>query len=123
VNQVRFLIDECMKRAVAASLHRAEPAIEVYRVGQPGLPTLGASDSELLAFCEDQELVLVSQDRKSMPEHIARHQMSGRNTFGVLLVSPDCTFREMIDDLVLVWTATERAEWVNVLQYLPIGRS
>jgi hypothetical protein len=121
VNQVRFLIDEYMKRAVAASLHRAEPAIEVFRVGQPGLPALGASDPELLAFCEEHQMVLVSQDRKSMPEHIQRHQLAGRNTFGVLLASPDCTFREMIDDLVLVWTATERAEW-NVLQYLPIGR-
>lgn len=112
-----------MKRAVAASLHRAEPAIEVYRVGQSGMPPLGASDSELLAFCEERQMALVSHDRKSMPEHIANHQAAGGRTFGVLLISPDCTFREMIDDLVLAWTATEREEWVNVLEYVPIGRA
>jgi hypothetical protein len=39
---------------------------------------------------------------------------------GVLLVTRHCSLRQLLDDLILIWTATEADEWSDTIYYLPI---
>jgi Domain of unknown function (DUF5615) len=121
MSQVRFLIDESVRLSVVAALHRLEPAIDVHRVGQPGMPAFASSDSDLLAFGESSQRILVSLDRASMPGEIANHLANGRHTWGVLFVTRRCSFRQLLDDLVLIWSASDAEEWRDTIHYLPIS--
>jgi len=91
MSQIRYLIDENLRLSVVAALRRKEPAIDVWRVGESGMPPFGSTDPEILAFSDLQRRILVSLDRASMPVHIAAHQATGAHTSGVLLVTRRCT--------------------------------
>lgn len=121
MSAVLFLLDENMPRALASALHRREPTLDLRRVGQSGMPAIGAKDPELLRFCEQSGRLLVSRDRASMPQHIADHFAAGGHTSGVLLATKRCTLSNLTEDLILIWSTTSAAEWRDVLVYLPLG--
>jgi hypothetical protein len=85
------------------------------------MPRFGASDADLLAFCEKSQRMLVSLDRASMPVHIAIHQPTGGQTWGLLLVTRRCSFRQLLDDLIFIWSASKAEEWCDSIHYLPIS--
>ena len=93
--------------------------IDVHRVGQADMPAFGSVDSELLGFCEQSQRMLVSLDRKSMPDHVAAHLAAQRHTWGVMLVTRCATLRSLIEDLLVIWSASEAEEWRDGLYYLP----
>ena len=120
MSQVRYLIDESLPRSLVTALRRREPAFDAWRVGQPNMPAFGSTDPDLLIYCEGAGRLLVSLDRASMPTHIAAHLAAGRHTAGVLLVTRRCTIRTLLDDLILIWSASEAEEWSDGLIYLPL---
>lgn len=120
MSQVAYLLDENVPRALAAALRRREPAMDVRRVGQSGMPTIGSSDPELLSYCEQAQRILVSRDRATLPMHIADHIAAGGHTTGVLLATHRCTLANMAEDLILIWIATDSSEWTDVAEYLPL---
>jgi hypothetical protein len=120
MSQVRYLIDESVRLSVVAALRRAEPGIDVRRIGQAGMPPFGVPDPEILAFCEQEQRALVSLDRVSMPGHVAAHCAGGSHTWGVLLVTRRCSLRQLLDDLILIWTASAAEDWRDVTYYLPL---
>lgn len=84
------------------------------------MPSFGSLDPEILTFCELQQRMLVSLDRASMPVHIAAHHSAGGHTSGVLLITRHCSLRQVLDDLLLIWTATGAEEWRDAVYYLPL---
>jgi Domain of unknown function (DUF5615) len=68
-----FLLDENLPRSLQTALWRARAGVEVLRVGLPGGPALGSSDAEVLRFAEERSALLITRDRRTMPEHIASH--------------------------------------------------
>jgi len=120
MSHVRYLIDESLPLALVAGLRRREPAIDVWRVGQQGMPAFGADDADILVFCEKAQRMLVSLDRATLPGHAGEHVDAGHHTNGVLLVTRRCTLRMMLEDLLLVWSTTDADEWLDVVAYLPL---
>ncbi len=121
MTQVRYLIDESLRLSTVAALRRIEPTIDVHRVGQSGMPVFGTLDPAILAYCEQSDRLLVTLDRASMPVHISEHLATGGHTAGVLLVTGGCTFRQLLDDLVLIWSCTTGEDWSDVIHYLPFS--
>jgi Domain of unknown function (DUF5615) len=121
MSRVRFLIDESVRLSVVAALRRIEPLIDVIRVGQSEGPSFGTSDAELLCYCEETRRLLVSSDRGTFPDHVADHLAVGRHSWGVLLIVPGCTYRELLDELLVIWSASEAEEWQDTLHYLPLS--
>lgn len=121
MSRVRFLIDESVRLSVVAALRRIEPLIDVARVGQSEVPGFGTSDADLLCFCEETHRLLVSSDRGTLPDHVADHLAAGRHMWGVLLIVTGCTYRELLDELLVIWSASEAEEWQDTLHYLPLS--
>ena len=121
MSQVRLLIHESLRlslrRRVAAC--RADNGRVAGRSDRDA--RVWVAGTELLAFCEREKRLLVSLDRATMPDHVAAHVAAGRSTWGVLFVTRRCSFRQLLDDLVLVWSATEAEEWRNSIHYLPLS--
>ena len=121
MSQVCYLIDESLRLSTVAALRRIEPSLDVHRVGQAEMPPFGTPDPEILAFCDKSNRLLVTLDRASMPAHVADHLAAGGHTAGLLLVTPTCSFRQLLDDLLLIWSCTTAEEWCDAIHYLPLS--
>ena len=79
----------------------------------------GLPDPEVLAVAAAQNRILVTHDIRTMPQHFARFLMQTGFCPGVFLVSQNEPIGEVVDDLVLVWAASDQAEWVNRILRIP----
>jgi hypothetical protein len=81
----------------------------------------GLPDADVLAIAARQERILVTHDLQTMPRHFGRFLMSGGSSPGIFLVSQQVPISEVIDALVLIWAASDRAEWNNRIVNIPRG--
>ena len=63
--------------------------------------------------------ILVSQDRSTMPAHFQRF-VSESESPGAILVRADVPIGVAIDELLLIWAASEPEEWKNRLAWIPL---
>jgi hypothetical protein len=61
----------------------------------------------------------VTHDRKTMPKHFAEF-IASRSCPGVFIVPKKLPIARVVEDLLLIWAATEAEEWTNVLLSLPL---
>jgi hypothetical protein len=122
MSRCRFLVDECLPNSLTEGLRRRISGIDVQQVGEADAPAKGESDPELLGFCERERLLLITADRATMPNFIAQHLGRGGHTWGVFVVGPDSSLSLILDDLSVVYEASDDSEWIDVLEYLPFSR-
>jgi hypothetical protein len=73
----------------------------------------------VLARAAQENRILVTHDRRTMPRHFAnfiRHHTSP----GVFVIGQQVSGRVAIEELLLVWAASESAEWKNLIVELPL---
>jgi hypothetical protein len=102
-----ILCDESTHGNLAKALHRRtrlgeQPAVDVLRVGEPGAPPFGIQDPELLIWCEENDRILVSDDRNTLPVHLHNHLAVGRHSPGILLIKSKTTLPKVIESVVLI---------------------
>ena len=120
MTRCRFLVDECVPTSLARGLRRRRADVSVVEVGQPGAPGKGAPDAEILEYCQQEGRLLITADRATMPGCFRRHLEQGGVSWGVFLIGPDASLGRILDELVLVFEATEAEEWRDQLYYLPL---
>jgi hypothetical protein len=76
-------------------------------------------DPEVLAEAADSGRVLISHDRKTMVAHFVRF-VERRMSPGLILVPQDLDIGSAIEDLLVVWAASESEEWLNRVEFLPL---
>jgi hypothetical protein len=116
---LHFLLDEHVREELADALVRAEPSMAVECVGQGVAPAKGTSDSDLLKAAEANQWALITQDKTTMPGHVAAHLAAGRHTWGVFLLRRGFSMQRHVESLVLLWSASEAEEWRDVLDWVP----
>jgi hypothetical protein len=80
----------------------------------------GLPDPDVLELTAGEDRVLVTHDVRSMPGHFAEHVRAGKGSAGVFLIPDRVPVALAIDDLVLIWSASDAAEWRNRLVWLPL---
>jgi hypothetical protein len=114
---VRFQADADLNHVIVKATLRREPSIDFQTAHAAGL--VGLRDPEVLALAAHAGRVLVTHDRKTMPKHFA--EFIGRITSsGVIVIPQKLPVRAAIEDLLLIWTASEAEEWHNRIQVLPL---
>lgn len=117
---MRYLLDEHIDPACRTQFVRAEPDLEVWIIGDPGAPPRGTLDPDILVWCEDNDFVLVTNNRRSMPRHLHDHLALGRHVPGILVINPAMTMGQLIDELALIAGASESDEYRDLMLYLPL---
>ena len=115
----RFLVDENVPLPLILALLRREPTMDLLRVGQPGAPPRRTPDPDLLLAAEAMGRILLSDDKRTMPRHIADHWAAGHHTCGALLMRQAFPLARFLQDILLIWHATTPDEWVDQLVYIP----
>jgi hypothetical protein len=115
-----FLFDQHTPRWWLPSLLQAEPAIVAANIGMPGAPALGSTDAELLEYCEDHKMALVTCDKRTLFHHIAAHYAAGREFWGMFLITGSVQTADIVFDLRLFWATTTAEEFKGSIQELPL---
>ena len=64
--------------------------------------------------------MLVSHDVGTMPDHFRKLRNDGKHSAGVFLVPQNLEVGKAIEELLLIWLASEASEWENRLEWLPL---
>jgi predicted nuclease of predicted toxin-antitoxin system len=115
--RVKFQADADLDGRILRGLRRAAPEIDIRPAVDAGLP--GLKDPEVLQIAADAERILVSQDRRTMPAHFARFS-TGDQSPGVILLREATPISTAIEELVLIWSASEAKEWKGRLVWIPL---
>jgi hypothetical protein len=121
MNDIRYLLDENIDPLFRAELSRREPELVVWRVGDPGAPPGSTLDPVILQWCEENGFILVTNNRRSMPQHLRDHLSKGQHVPGIFELSPNLSIGDTIEELLLIWSASNADEYRDMLIYLPLG--
>ncbi len=116
----RFLLDEHVNPAIQRQLLRRSSEIVVRRIGGFGAPPKGTSDAELLRWAEANRFVLVSEDRRTLPDCLNDHLSGGNHSYGILWIRPNATIGQLIDELYLIWQTCTEDEFVDHGIFIPL---
>jgi Domain of unknown function (DUF5615) len=112
----RFQADADFNHKIVLALRRREPAIDFVDAQHSGV--IGASDSDVLQVSADSGRILVSHDRKTMPAHFARF-VQARSSPGLIVVQQNLEIGSAVEDLLLIWAATDAEEWRDQIRFPP----
>ena len=114
---VRFQADADLNHIIVKATLRREPGIGFQIAHVANLA--GVGDQEVLALAAQAGRVLITHDRKTMPKNIAEFIVHTSSS-GVVVIPQKLPVRAAVEDLLLIWTASEAEEWINRMQVLPL---
>ena len=115
---VRFLADASLHHAIVTGCVRRQAGIDFLSAHAAKLH--GVSDRDVLEIAAEQGRILVTHDFRTMPKHFAEFVSAGRSSPGVFLVQQRTPLALIIDDLVLIWTASKPEDWANRIVQIPL---
>jgi len=115
---IRFLADADLNEGIVAGCLRRRPEMDFLSANEADLE--GLPDPEVLALAAAQDRILVSHDFHTMPRHFANFLQAGNSSPGVLLVPQRLPVGEAIEELVLIWAASDAGEWQNRILRIPL---
>ncbi len=118
MSTVQFMFDEDVDQRLLRGLKRREPGIDVVTVHDVGLGS--QPDLHILRWAADHARVLVTQDVNTMTRHLFDEIQAGHTTPGVIFIPRNVSVGEAIENLVLVWAATQSEDWSGRYDFLPL---
>jgi predicted nuclease of predicted toxin-antitoxin system len=115
--RIRFQADADFNQIIVAAVLRRLPEAEFGSAVDAGLAGLG--DLEVLALAARDGRLLVTHDKSTMPAHFGEF-IAGATSPGVIVVAQSLPVSRVLEDLTLIWSASEPAEWTNRIVYLPL---
>jgi hypothetical protein len=114
---IRYLADANLRGAIVRGCRRREPSLDFLSANDADLA--GVPDPEVLALAAAQDRILVSHDFQTMPRHFADLVQARGASPGLIIVPQYMRIGRAVDELVLIWGASEADEWTNRIAWLP----
>jgi hypothetical protein len=115
--RVKFLADANFSRRIIKGVQRREPLLDFQSAEEAGLS--GKPDIEVLEIASSLQRVLVTHDRKTMPAAFGAFATQ-RQSSGVLIVPQSLPVVVAIEELLLVWAASDAEDWINMISPVPL---
>ena len=116
----RFLIDENISPKYRTQLLYHEPSLTVLVIGDEGAPAKSTPDPEILKWCEQNQFSLITNNRKSMPQHLSDHRAAGHHVPGIFTINLEVPMGLIIDQLLLIVGASDEDEYIDQITYIPL---
>ena len=114
--QIRFQADYDFNKKIVRALRLRHPSLDfqgAHEAGFEGLP-----DLQVLELAAREGRILVSHDFRTMPVHFTDF-IATQNSPGVFLIPQSLPIKVAIEELALIWEASEAEEYANVITWLP----
>jgi hypothetical protein len=116
VSQVHFQADWNLNHIIVQATQRRERTLDFQTAQAASL--LGVSDPDVLGRAACEGWLLATHDFHDMPQHFAAF-IQEQTSAGVLLVPQRLPIAAVVEDPLLIWTATEAEDWHNCITSLP----
>ncbi len=114
---ISLLADADLNRAIVTGVQRREPALDFLTADEAGIE--GQGDPDVLEFAASQGRILVSHDTTTMPVHFFDRMRSAWSSPGVFLVRQRVPVGQVVESILLVWSASTPEGWARQIHYLP----
>ncbi|MBI3952241.1 MAG: DUF5615 family PIN-like protein [Acidobacteria bacterium] len=114
---VRFQADASLDERIVRAVCRRAPNVDFQTARAAGLP--GRHDLDVLAMASAQGRVLITHDVQTMPYWFAQFITTATSP-GVLMIPQTLPLAVAVEELVMIWAASESHEWVNRIARLPL---
>lgn len=115
--KIRFQADANLNEDIVSGVLRRVPEIDFQTGNEARLESL--SDLEVLRQAARENRLLVSHDRRTMPSHFGEF-IRTQTSPGVMIVSQNADVLRIIEELILIWMASEAEEYINSIRTLPL---
>jgi uncharacterized protein DUF5615 len=115
--KIRFQADADLNEVIIVGVRRREPGVDFRTATDAKLQA--RTDLEVLEIAARDNRILVSQDFKTMPVAFARF-LDEHSSPGVFIVPQSMEFLTAIENLLMIWAASDAAEWSNRICRLPL---
>ena len=115
--KVCFQADADLNAEIVTGVLRREPSIDFQTADKANLRRL--TDPEVLALAAQENRILVTHDHRTMPRHFADFILH-HSSPGVFIIAQTVSVLVAIEELLLVWAASESEEWTNLIVELPL---
>jgi len=75
-----------------------------------------------LFWCEEHRFILVTNNRTSMPVHLADHVAQGRHVPGIFILNADLSIGQNLDELILIAEGSFDDEYQDQIVFLPLTK-
>src|SRR5438105_11722115 len=113
----RFLADHNFNDNIIQGVQRREPGVEFVTLRELGGQRW--DDAQVLEFAAANGWSVLSHDTRTMPAPARQRLANDQIMRGLFLVHQDAPIRPVMDDLILIWAASEAEEWLGLIEFLP----
>ncbi len=117
-----YLLAENVDPRLRRPITSHAPELEVWCLGDAGAPPLHTDDPTIVAWCEANGFILVTNNRASMPAYLRNHLNGSRHVPGIFVLRKRASLGELADDLALICEASQAEEYEDRMVYLPLDR-
>jgi hypothetical protein len=117
MSRPKFLADHDLNEHIIIGVIRRAPGVEFSRVRDIGLHD--RADAEILEYAAEHGFIVVSHDVNTMPAAAYGRLAMGKTLAGLLMVQQTHSIGSIIENLILIWSASEAEEWENQVCFLP----
>jgi hypothetical protein len=117
---LRYLRDENVTYTRAVALRRHGPDVVTWMIGDPGVAPPRTPDLVILEWCEAHDFVLITNNRRTMPAHVAEHLRQGRHVPGIFMLNPTLSMAETITNLLDAARLSQEGEYRDQIRHVPV---
>ena len=118
MSRPRFLADHDLNEAIVDGVLRRDPRVEFIRARNVGLAR--RPDPVVLEYAAGHGLIIVSHDVNTMPAHATNRLAKGEPFPGLIMIRQSLPLADAINNLMLIWSASEAEEWAGLIIFLPL---
>lgn len=116
MSRPKLLADHDLNEHILVGVLRRAPDVEFRRVREVGLRD--RPDPEVLAYAADHGFIVVSHDVNTIPAAAYERLGAGAIMAELLMVQQTSPIGPVIEDLLLICSASEAGEWENQVCFL-----
>lgn len=115
---LRLLTDENFNGDIIRGLRLRRSEIDLVRVQD--LPITGADDATVLEWAAQNNRILLTHDRTTIPAYAVDRLEAGQPMTGVFILNDRFPVGRAIEEVLIVYQCSETEEWNGLVIYLPL---
>ncbi|HUO08793.1 MAG TPA: DUF5615 family PIN-like protein [Phycisphaerae bacterium] len=116
---LRLLADENFNQDIVRGLWLRLPTLDLITLLDLG--GAGLDDPSVLLRAAQENRILLTHDRATMPNFAYQHLAAGHHLPGVFILHDRLSVGAAIDELLLIVACSEQHEWEGRIVYLPLS--
>lgn len=115
---LRLAADENFNGRIVRGLRRQLPDLDLVRIQDSEIS--GADDPSVLEWAAREGRIVLTHDVTTMTAFAYDRLRAGKPMPGIVEIRPEASIGQVIEDLVLLITASEEGEYEGQILYLPL---